>query len=168
MTLILGLTLTLSASAQLITIDPSDVQFWTGSGSNSTIVAIGWDDDSAPYTPTVVIWGVRWDGTIYLINALDTIAAYDERFSYTMGSGGFLQTLSYTDPDNGLVLTPSMEWNCNSYGSVYGSTILTSTPLRISESTCDNYTFTGVNNIVYASDPNAVFSCAKAQALLSR
>lgn len=165
MTLILGLTLTLSASAQLITIDPSDVQFWTGSGSNSTIVAIGWDDDSAPYTPTVVIWGVRWDGTIYLINALDTIAAYDERFSYTMGSGGFLQTLSYTDPDNGLVLTPSMEWNCNSYGSVYGSTILTSTPLRISESTCDNYTFTGVNNIVYASDPNAAFSCAKPQAL---
>jgi len=165
MTLILGLTLTLSASAQLVTIDPSDVQFWTGSGSNSTVVAIGWDDNSASYTPTVVIWGVRWEGTIYLINALDTIAAYDERFSYTMGSSGFLQTLSYNDPDNGLVLTPSMEWNCNSYGSVYGSTVLTSTPLRISESTCDNYTFTGVNNIVYATDPNAAFSCAKAQAL---
>ena len=165
LTFFLGLTLAFNASAQLVTIDPSDVQFWTGSGSNSTVVAIGWDDDSAPYTPTVVIWGVRWEGTIYLINALDTIAAYDSRFSYTMGSSGFLQTLTYNDPDNGLVLTPSMEWNCNSYGGVYGSTVLSSTHLRISESTCDNYTFAGVNNIVYASDPNVVYSCAKPQAV---
>ena len=164
LTLFLGLMLSVSASAQLVTIDPSDVQFWTGSGSNSTVVAIGWDDNSASYTPTVVIWGVRWEGTIYLINALDTIAAYDERFSYT-ANGSYLQTLTFNDPDNGLVLTPSMEWNCNSYGGVYGSTVLTSTPLRISESTCDNYTFTGVNNIVYASDPNVEFSCAKPQAV---
>lgn len=163
LTLLLGLTLAFNASAQLVTIDPNDIQFWTGSGSNSSIVAIGWDDASASYTPTVVIWGVRWEGTIYLINALDTIAAYDSRFSYTMGSSGFLQTLTYNDPDNGIILTPSMEWNCNSYGSVYGSTVLTSTPLRISESTCDNYTFTGVTNIIYASDPNVVFSCAKPQ-----
>lgn len=163
LTLFLGLTLAYSASAQLVTIDPSNVQFWTGTGSNSSIVAIGWDDASASYTPTVVIWGVRWEGTIYLINALDTIAAYDSRFSYTMGSSGFLQTLTFNDPDNGIILTPSMEWNCNSYGSVYGSTVLTSTPLRISESTCDNYTFTGVSNIIYASDPNVVFSCAKPQ-----
>ena len=108
---------------------------------------------------------MRWEGTVYLINALDTIAAYDERFSYTMGSSGFLQSLYYNDPDNGLILTPSMEWNCNNYGGVYGSTVLTSTHLRISESTCSNYTFAGVNNIVYASDPNAAFSCAKPQAL---
>ncbi|MDD6185846.1 MAG: choice-of-anchor J domain-containing protein [Bacteroidales bacterium] len=165
LTLFLGLTLSVSASAQLVTIDPSDVQFWTGSGSNSTVVAIGWDDPSASYTPTVVIWGVRWEGSIYLVNALDTIAAYDERFSYTMGGGGFLQTLSYNDPDEGLLLTPSMEWNCNNYGGAYGSTTLGSTHLRISESTCSNYTFTGVTNIVYASDPNAAFSCLKAQSV---
>ena len=162
-TFILGLMLSVGASAQLTTIDPNDVQFWTGTGSNSTVVAIGWDDDSAPYTPTVVIWGVRWEGSIYLVDALDTIAAYDERFSYTMGGSGFLQTLSYNDPDEGLVLTPSMEWNCNNYGGAYGSTTLGSTHLRISESTCSNYTFTGVTNIVYASDPNAALSCLKAQ-----
>lgn len=165
LTLFLGLALAFNASAQLVTIDPSDVQFWTGSGSNSTVVAIGWDDDMASYTPTVVIWGVRWEGSIYLINALDTIAAYDTRFSYTMGSSGFLQTLTYNDPDNGIVLTPSMEYNCNSYGGAYGSTTLNSTHLRISESTCSNYTFTGVSNIIYASDPNVVFSCAKPQAV---
>ncbi len=149
---IMALGLALNASAQLTTIDPSDVQFWTGTGSNSTVVAIGWDDDSAPYTPTVVIWGVRWEGSIYLVNALDTIAAYDERFSYTM-SGTMLSTISYNDPDEGLVLTPSMGWNCNNYGGAYGSTTLNSTHLRISESTCSNYTFTGVTNIVYAADP---------------
>ena len=53
-TFILGLMLSVGASAQLTTIDPNDVQFWTGTGSNSTVVAIGWDDDSAPYTPPVL------------------------------------------------------------------------------------------------------------------
>jgi len=164
LTLFLGLTLAFNASAQLVTIDPSDVQFWTGSGSNSTVVAIGWDDDSAPYTPTVVIWGVRWEGSIYLVNALDTIAAYDNRFSYAF-YGSMVHSLSYNDPDAGIVLTPSMDWNCNSYGGAFGSTTLNSTHLRISESTCSNYTFTGVSNIIYASDPNAAFSCAKPQAV---
>ena len=163
LTFIMGLWLAIGASAQLTTIDPSDVQFWTGTGSNSTVVAIGWDDASASYTPTVVIWGVRWNGDITLLNALDTIAAYDTRFHYVMGSGGFLQQLYYSDPDEGVSLAPSMEWNCNSYGTVYGSTTLSSTHLRISESTCDNYTFTGVSNIIYANDPNAVLSCPKAQ-----
>jgi hypothetical protein len=142
---IMALGLALNASAQLTTIDPSDVQFWTGTGSNSTCVAIGWDDEDASYTPTVVIWGVRWEGSITLINALDTIAAYDERFSFVV-SGSYLQSINYNDPDEGLVLTPSAGWNCNSYGGAYGSTTLNSTHLRISESTCDNYTFTGVTN----------------------
>ena len=159
---IMALGIALNALAQLNTIDPNDIQFWTGTGSNSTCVAIGWDDEYASYTPTVVIWGVRWEGSITLLDALDTIATYDERFSYTV-NGSYLQTLSYNDPDEGLVLTPSMEWNCNSYGGVYGSTPLSSTHLRISESTCNNYTFTGVTNIVYASNPNAAFSCLKAQ-----
>ena len=163
LTIILGLGLAFGASAELTTIDTADVQFWTGTGSNSTVVAIGWDNDGATYTPTVVVWGVRWNGSITLLNALDTIAAYDTRFHYVMGSGGFLQQLYYSDPDEGVVLTPSMEWNCNSYGGVYGSTTLSSTHLRISESTCSDYTFTGVSNIIYASDPNAAFACRKAQ-----
>lgn len=162
---IMALGLALNASAQLTTIDPNDVQFWTGTGSNSTVVAIGWDDDSAPYTPTVVIWGVHWEGSIYLVNALDTIAAYDTRFSYVMGGSGFLTSLYYNDPDEGLVLTPSGGYNCNNYNGAYGSTTLNSTHLRISESTCSNYTFTGVTNIVYAADPNAATSCPKAQSV---
>ena len=153
-TFILGLTLACGASAQLTTIDPNDVQFWVGSGSNSTVVAIGWDDDDASYTPTVVIWGVRWNGNIYLLDALDSIAAYDSRFTYTFG-GGMLNTVDYNDPVAGIHLSPSAMWNCNSYGGAYGSTLLSTTHLRISESTCSNYNFTGISNIIYAEDPNA-------------
>ena len=162
----LGLVLSLGAFAQgfspkSVTVNEDDVMFWTGSGTNSTLVAIGWDAVSASYTPTVVVWGVRWNGNISLLNALDTVAAYDEHFSYVMGSSGFLQTLSYINPDLGLSLTPVVEYNCNSYGSAYGSGTLGSTWLRISESTCSDYDFSTVNNIVYPVDPALASSCPK-------
>ena len=157
LTIALGLVLASSLVAQTapktVTINESNIQFWTGTGSNSTVVAIGWDDASASYTPTVVVWGVRWNGTITLLNALDTIMAYDSRFSYTI-SGSFVTGLTYNDPAAGVTLTPSAGWNCNSYNLVYGSGTLTSTWLRISESTCDNYNFTGVSNLIYASYPS--------------
>lgn len=154
MGLIVATGLMAQSAPKSVTISEANVQFWTGTGSNSTVVAIGWDDEDASYTPTVVVWGVRWNGTITLLNALDTIMAYDSRFSYTI-SGSFLTGLNYVDPSNGVALTPSMGWNCNNYNGVYGSTNLsTSTWLRISESTCDNYNFTGVNNLIYASNPN--------------
>ena len=138
-----------------VTINETDIQFWTGTGSNSTVVAIGWDDDDASYTPTVVVWGIHWSGTITLLDALDTLMAYDSRFSYSI-SGSYLTGVSYIDPAASVSLTPSAGWNCNNYNGVYGFTNLsTSTWLRISESTCDNYNFTGVNNLIYASNPNA-------------
>lgn len=136
-----------------VNISENDVQFWVGSGSNSTLVCIGWDDDDAGYTPTVVVWGLHWNGSITLQNALDSIAAYDSRFTYTI-SNGFVGSVDYNDPVAGIHLSPSMGWNCNSYGGAYGSTTLASTWLRISESTCDDYNFSTVNNLIYASDPN--------------
>lgn len=137
-----------------VSISENDVQFWVGTGSNSTLVCIGWDDNNASYTPTVVVWGVHWNGTITLQNALDSIVAYDSRFSYTI-SGGFVGSLSYNDPAAGVNLTPSMHYNCNNYNGAYGSTNLSSTWLRISESTCSDYNFSTVNNLIYASDPNS-------------
>lgn len=163
LTIGLGLLLWTGARGQA-TINENDVQFWVGSGPNSTLVCIGWDDASASYTPTVVVWGVHWNGSIHLIDALDSIATYDERFTYDLGASGFLNSVSYSDPDAGLELTPS-GYNCNNYGAGYGSGTLGSTWLRISTSTCSNYTFTGITNVVYASDPDAVFSCPKAQAV---
>ena len=136
-----------------VNISENDVQFWVGNGSNSTLVCIGWDDDDASYTPTVVVWGVHWNGSITLANALDSIAAHDSRFTYTISSG-FVGSVDYNDPATGIHLSPSGYYNCNSYGGAYGSTTLTSTWLRISESTCNDYNFSTVNNLIYASDPN--------------
>jgi len=136
-----------------VSISENDVQFWVGSGSNSTLVCIGWDDDDAGYTPTVVVWGLHWNGSITLANALDSIAAHDSRFTYTISSG-FVGSVDYNDPATGIHLSPSGYYNCNSYGGAYGSTTLTSTWLRISESTCNDYNFSTVNNLIYASDPN--------------
>ncbi len=137
-----------------VNISESAVQFWVGSGSNSTLVCIGWDDADANYTPTVVVWGVHWNGNITLANALDSISAYDSRFTYTISSG-FVNSVDYNDLVAGIHLSPSAGWNCNSYGGAYGSTTLSSTWLRISESTCDDYNFSTVNNLIYANDPNA-------------
>ena len=155
MGLIIATGLMAQSAPKSVTINETDIQFWTGTGSNSTVVAIGWDYANASYTPTVVVWGIHWSGTISLLDALDTLMAYDSRFSYTISSSSFLTGVSYIDPAAGVSLTPSQGWNCNNYNGVYGSTNLsTSTWLRISESTCDNYNFTGVNNLIYASNPN--------------
>ena len=97
-------------SAQEMTIE-NDVQFWVGSGSNSTLVCIGWDDDDAGYTPTVVVWGLHWNGSITLANALDSIAAHDSRFTYTI-SNGFVGSVDYNDPVAGIHLSPSLHFNC--------------------------------------------------------
>ena len=153
MGLIVASGLMAQTAPKSVTINETDIQFWTGTGSNSTVVAIGWDYANASYTPTVVVWGIHWSGTISLLDALDTLMAYDSRFSYTI-SGSFLTGVSYIDPAAGVSLTPSQGWNCNNYNGVYEFTTLTSTWLRISESTCDNYNFTGVNNLIYASNPN--------------
>ncbi len=157
LSLAMGLLLAIGAMAQSksVSISASDVQFWTGTGSNNTLVCIGWDDPNASYTQTVVVWGIQWSGTITLQDALDTIAAYDSRFTCTF-SGSYLNGVDYNDPASGIHLSPSAGWNCNNYNGVYGMTNLSaSTWLRISESTCSDYDFNNVNNLIYASDPNA-------------
>lgn len=136
-----------------VIISANDVQFWVGSGSNSTLVCIGWDYPSAGYTPTVVVWGLHWNGSITLLDALDSVATHDSRFTYTM-NGSYLLTMDYNDPATGIHLAPYQQWNCNNYNGVYGFTTLTNTWLRISESTCDDYNFSTVNNLIYASNPN--------------
>lgn len=157
LTLLFGLMATISLMAQSetksVTITESNIQYWVGNGSNSSVIAIGWDATSASYTPTVVVWGIHWGGSITLLDALDTLMAYDSRFTYTI-SNSYLTGLYYNDPTAGVNLTPVQGYNCNNYNGVYEFTPLTSTWLRISESTCENYNFTGVNNLIYASNPN--------------
>ena len=81
--------------AKSITFSASDIEFWTGTGTNQAIYVLAWDDD--PYNnDTALAWGVRWNGTATATTLLDTIVAYDSRFSYTL-SGSLMTDMSFND-----------------------------------------------------------------------
>ena len=83
LTLALGLVLSFGAMAQWgdgnTTVPQSDIQFWTGTGSNRAVIAVTWEDDNEDYIG--IAWGVQWNGTATIGNLMDTIAAYDSRFT---------------------------------------------------------------------------------------
>lgn len=56
-------------------IDTTAIRYWVGQGSNRAIMAVNWADPD-----TCLAWGIRFNGTISSIDALDTIARYDSRF----------------------------------------------------------------------------------------
>ena len=81
--------------AKSITFSASDIEFWTGTGTNQAIYVLAWDDD--PYNnDTALAWGVRWNGNATATSLLDTIVAYDSRFSYTL-SGSLMTDMSFND-----------------------------------------------------------------------
>ena len=84
-----------SGGAKTITFPASDIQFWTGTGTNQAIIILDWDDD--PGNNNIALaWGVRWNGSATATDLLDTIMAYDSRFSYTV-SGSLMTNMSYND-----------------------------------------------------------------------
>ncbi len=104
LTFILGLGLAAGASAT-INFPASSVQYWVGSGSNSAVVVVAWDD--AP-TPTALAWGVRWNGTVSALDLIDSIQTYDSRFS----NGSSATAASVTYNDGTVVLTSDNNWWC--------------------------------------------------------
>lgn len=81
--------------AKSITFSASDIEFWTGTGTNQAIYVLAWDDD--PYNnDTALAWGVRWNGSATATSLLDTIVAYDSRFSYTL-NGSLMTDMSFND-----------------------------------------------------------------------
>ena len=86
---------TKGGGAKSITFPASNVQFWTGTGTNQAVVILAWDDDPAGNN-IALAWGVRWNGSITATGLLDSIAAYDNRFSYTL-SGSLVSNMSYND-----------------------------------------------------------------------
>ena len=84
-----------SGGTKGISFPASDIQFWTGTGSNQAIVILDWDDD--PMGNNIALaWGVRWNGTATATDLLDTMMAYDSRFSYTL-NGALMTNMSYND-----------------------------------------------------------------------
>ena len=84
-----------AGGAKTITFPASDIQFWTGTGSNQAVVILAWDDDPMG-NDIALAWGVRWNGSATATDLLDSIVAYDSRFSYTV-SGALMTNMSYND-----------------------------------------------------------------------
>ena len=70
------------------TIDASRIAYWIGEGSNSAVVAFCWSS-----ADTALAWGLRFDGTMSVTQALEAVAAGDTRltasnsaFSYSDGT----------------------------------------------------------------------------------
>ena len=61
--------------AKDINFSASDVQFWTGTGTNQAIYILAWDDDPSG-NDTALVWGVRWNGSATETSLLDPIVAF--------------------------------------------------------------------------------------------
>ena len=81
------------------TIDQDAILFWTGNGQNSAVIAVNW---AAP--DTCLAWGVKWNGNATVQDLMDTIVAYDSRFTYT-GTGSMLSDIIYTADGHTFQLT---------------------------------------------------------------
>ena len=80
------------------TIDQDAILFWTGNGQNSAVIAVNW---AAP--DTCLAWGVKWNGSATVQDLMDTIVAYDSRFTYT--GTGMLSDIIYTADGHTFQLT---------------------------------------------------------------
>ena len=144
----MGLMLAASASAT-INFPASDVQFWVGTGSNSAVVVIAWDD----CTPaTALAWGVRWNGTTTALGLIDSIQAHDSRFSN--GSTATVNGAVYNDGT--LILSSSTNWWCytvnGQWASVgYSGYTMSNGDIMELSATCDF----DMTTAVAATDPNA-------------
>jgi hypothetical protein len=74
-----------------------NVDAWTGSGANESILVVDWNFMGGPYKTESHAFGFRWDGTAYesdMLNAFNDAGV----FTVTSGYGGaFLEDIVYND-----------------------------------------------------------------------
>lgn len=88
-----AIALLATAPLQAQTFDLSHVQYWVGTGSDSSVLVVDFHDDTddASYA-----WGYLHDGTATGEDMLSAIAAADVNFEVSIG-GGFLSDITYND-----------------------------------------------------------------------
>lgn len=137
---------------------PGDIEFWVGTGTNSAVVIIGWDDN--PTGDFALAWGVRWNGSTTALGLVDSIATYDSRVTYSF-SGSLMQDILYTGDDftgassYGWCYMINGSWAPNAYNN---QPVADGDLMEISGSCM--FTLTSATA---ATNPNIVLSCAKAQ-----
>ena len=143
------------------TFPASDIQFWVGTGSNSAVVIIGWDDDN-PTGNFALAWGVRWNGSTTALALVDSIATYDSRLTYSF-SGSMMQDILYNDGDligassYGWCYTLNGSWAPNAYNN---QPVADGDLMEISGSCMFSLT-----TATAATNPNIVLACIKAQSV---
>lgn len=91
-----------------------DILTWYGSGESEVVIAVNWVD-------SCLAWGVRFNDSITLQAAMDSIACADYRFSYVPGSWGISDILYHDYAGTNMALAVLSEgynyWWCNLNGS---------------------------------------------------
>ena len=173
--LALGLVLAFGAMAQMgpsnTTVAQSDIQFWTGTGSNRAVVAITWNDTTAGNIG--IAWGVQWNGTTLTVgDIMDTIAAYDSRLAISWDSSHtYINNLGYTDSQAGLNLSGMVDvdmgiawwwynWkdasdNDKLSSGITGDTIANGDFVDWIPMDPDTYVSYAADTMIMATDPNA-------------
>ncbi|MBR1549180.1 MAG: T9SS type A sorting domain-containing protein [Bacteroidales bacterium] len=113
LTIAMGLMLSVGAMAQYENpvVPQSDIQFWTGTGSNRAVIAVTWNDATAGNIG--IAWGVQWNGSnVSIADLMDTIAAYDANLTIEHGTTTYtiVNNLSYANADLGLNLVGTAGW----------------------------------------------------------
>ena len=110
----MGVMLAFGAMAQMPAnpvVPEEGIRFWTGTGSNSAIISVTWNDSTAGNV--AVVWGVRWNGTTASVAALmDTIAAYDNNLTIERGNSTYtlVNNLTYVNAAESLNLVGLAGW----------------------------------------------------------
>lgn len=88
-----------SAQPKTAAFSHDSILFWAGSGSHSASFIVSWDDEA---TPAAYIWGIHFSTpTVTAAALLDSIVAYDHRFTYSgTGNSGFVTWMHYDDTAN--------------------------------------------------------------------
>ena len=88
-----------SSRTKYISFPEDEIEFWVGTGDNTSVVIIAWDENP-PSGDFALVWGVRWNGSVSALNLLDSIVTYDSRLTYnflTAQGSNYMEDILYND-----------------------------------------------------------------------
>ena len=88
------------------TIAADSIDYKVGTGSNEAVIAVNWAN-------AAFAWAVKFNGSITVKDAMDTIAAYDSRFNYSLDTYGYLADITFAEDEISLSGDPMSYWQSN-------------------------------------------------------
>ncbi len=88
------------------TIAADAIDYKVGTGSNEAVIAVNWAN-------AAFAWAVKFNGSITVKDAMDTIAAYDSRFNYSLDTYGYLADITFAEDEISLSGDPMSYWQSN-------------------------------------------------------